>query len=134
MRKCLVLVVVVFSFLAVGCSDETDNEIREPIIVREDIVVDDVGVLQFQADKPLQERFKSVKLGMTYEEVMSIMGYPHAVWVRQPIADLYWDTSRMEHIERYLHVEFHMSLGMVVVGKISSKSKPGNNNTQWILD
>lgn len=90
MRKCLVLVLVVFSFLAVGCSDETDNEIREPIIVREDIVVDDVGVLQFQADKPLQER--------------------------------------------YLHVGFHMSLGMVVVGKISSKSKPGNNNTQWILD
>ena len=52
----------------------------------------------------------------------------------QPIADLYWDTSRIEHIERYLHVEFHMSLGMVVRGKISSKSKPGNNNTQWVLD
>ena len=41
---------------------------------------------------------------------------------------------RLEPIERYLHVEFHMRLRIVVRGKISSKSKPANNNTQRVLD
>ena len=71
--------------------------------------------------------FRGLKHGFDHKMVV-------VTWVRQPIADLYWDTSRIEHTERYLHVEFHMSLGMVVRGKISSESKPGNNNTQWVLD
>ena len=89
----LLILVVVCLFFTIGCSSEDGSHDHDHDLLHDHNLVleEEVG-----SNKTLEERFKLVKVGMTFEEVKFVMGFPYRI-------DLYYINSLIPQGVQFLY-------------------------------
>ena len=75
MKKYLITPVLVCLFFTIGCSNEDgshDHDHDHGLLHSHNMVLEE----EVRGDKTVKERFELVKVGMTFDDVKSIMGFP----------------------------------------------------------